>query len=101
MPDGPDFSTVTGRPRAHEWDRWVDPDDFSALCFALDGSANSWVGDFLRLVAKSDPAHRARLRLAAPAMVAAWETWNTRADGHGRGVIEAHRVWETFVPGGW
>jgi hypothetical protein len=45
------------------------------LALVLGGSDDSWTGDFLRLVAKSDPGHRGRLRAAFPLEVRLWERW--------------------------
>lgn len=45
------------------------------LALILGGSDDSWTGDFLRLVAKSDPEHRAKLRAAFPLEVRLWERW--------------------------
>jgi hypothetical protein len=44
-----------------------------------DGDAPSFTGDLLRLIAKADPQNRARLRIAFPVQVAAWEIWNIGA----------------------
>jgi hypothetical protein len=52
-----------------------DLTDLGSLAIFLGGSHDSWTGDFLRLVAKSDPEHRARLREAFPLLVNAWEVW--------------------------
>jgi len=90
-----------GRPAAHPWDNWADPEDISALCLMLGGSVNSWTGDFLRLVAKSDHEHRARLQLAAPGMVAAWLAWQQHSDGTGHGVRMAHAAWQRNAVAGF
>lgn len=45
------------------------------LALFLGGSRDSWTGDFLRLVAKSDPQHRATLHRAFPVHVRAYELW--------------------------
>lgn len=95
LPQRPDRQAV------HEWDLWSDPDDISALCLALGGSVDSWTGDFLRLLGKSDPEHRARLRLAAPGMVAAWQAWQEHADGRGKGVIMAHAMYRVHAVAGF
>lgn len=63
------------QPPAHPADRPVVT--YADLARYLGGSPDSWTGDFLRLVAKSDPQHRAALRRAAPYAVAAWEIWQT------------------------
>jgi hypothetical protein len=52
-----------------------DLTDLSSLAVFFGGSGDSWTGDFLRLVAKSDPEHRARLREAFPLLVNGWEAW--------------------------
>lgn len=96
LPQRPD-----GRPAAHEWDLYSDPDDISALCLALGGSVDSWTGEFLHLLAKSDPEHRARLRLAAPGMVAAWQAWQEHADGKGKGVIMAYAMYRVHAVAGF
>lgn len=88
--------TEAGRVLVHPWDRYADPDDFSALAFMLGGSADSWTGDALRLVGKSDPRHLTALRLAMPGHVAAWETWRAMARGDGSGVVLAHFAWHTY-----
>jgi hypothetical protein len=46
------------------------------LALYLGGSYDSWTGDLLRLIAKSDPAHREALRSAFPITVAVWTRWN-------------------------
>jgi hypothetical protein len=84
---------MTTRERAHEWDMFSDPDDWSALVLMLGGSDDSWTGEFLKLVQKSDPAHLYALRRAAPGYVAAWRAWQASADGSGAGVIAAHAAY--------
>jgi hypothetical protein len=54
-------------------------DDMGTLALFLGGSHDSWTGEFLRLIAKSDHAHRAKLRLAYPVHVRAFEVWQLRA----------------------
>lgn len=76
-----------------------DSDDWSELCIALGGSDTSWTGRFLKLVAKSDPQHRAQLRRAAPDLVAGWEAWMTESDGTGRGVAAARAAFEAVQAG--
>lgn len=49
------------------------------LCLALGGDDTSFTGDLLRLIAKADPANRARLMLAFPGIVVAWEHWTRKA----------------------
>jgi len=78
---------------AHEWDRFGDPDDWSALVLMLGGSADSWTGKFMELLGKSDPAHKAALRRACPGLVAAWDAWRMYADGTGAGVIAAREAY--------
>jgi len=78
----------------HPWDRFGDPDDWSALVLALGGSSDSWTGKFLELVAKSDPQHLAALRRAGPGLVAGWQAWQSAADGSGAGVIAARAAYE-------
>jgi hypothetical protein len=60
-------------PSAHPGERVVE--NYTDLARWLGGDETSWTGDFLRLVAKSDPQHREALRRAAPRAVAAWEAW--------------------------
>lgn len=60
------------------------PDDtpvttFHDLALFLGGSRDSWTGDLLRLIAKSDPEHRDALREAFPVHVAVWTRWNASA----------------------
>lgn len=47
----------------------------SDLAQFLGGSDTSFTGDLLRLIAKADVGNRARLRLAFPEHVSAWEAW--------------------------
>lgn len=49
--------------------------DIGDLALILGGSDDSWTGDFLRLVAKSDPEHRGKLRSAFPLEVRLWDRW--------------------------
>lgn len=70
-----------------------DPDGWSLLCIAVGGSTDSWTGLFLRLVQKSDPAHKEALRRASPALVDAFDAWYTFSDGYGAGVKAAEAAW--------
>lgn len=45
------------------------------LARMLGGSEDSWTGDLVNLIAKSDPPHKAALRAAFPMHVAAYEAW--------------------------
>ena len=45
------------------------------LALFLGGSADSFTGQLLHLIAKADPGNRARLRAGFPQEVAAWEMW--------------------------
>ena len=47
------------------------------LCLFLGGDRTSFTGVLLELIAKADPGNRARLRLAFPWEVAAYEVWNS------------------------
>lgn len=61
------------------------PDDrivtHADLARALGGSEDSFTGLLLTLIEKADPGNRARLRLAFPRQVAAWEYWMDAAQG--------------------
>jgi hypothetical protein len=48
---------------------------YGHLALALGGSADSFTGHLLLLIAKADPGNRARLRAGFPRQVAAWEWW--------------------------
>jgi hypothetical protein len=50
------------------------------LALFLGGSHDSWTGDFLRLVAKSDRDHRTALHRAFPVHVRAYELWQRLTD---------------------
>lgn len=50
--------------------------DTDALARFLGGSEDSFTGMLLVLMQKADPGNLARLRLAFPREVRAWETWN-------------------------
>lgn len=45
------------------------------LAAVLGGSEDSFTGVLLHLIAKADPSNRARLLLAFPRQVRAWELW--------------------------
>lgn len=45
------------------------------LALALGGMESSFTGQLLHLIPKGDPVNRARLALAFPREVAAYETW--------------------------
>ena len=45
------------------------------LCMVLGGDPQSFTGQLLDLIQHADPEHKARLRLAFPLHVAAWEVW--------------------------
>ena len=47
------------------------------LAVFLGGSEDSFTGLLLVLMQKADPGNLARLRLAFPREVKAWETWNS------------------------
>jgi hypothetical protein len=64
---------ISYQPSAHPGDHLVST--YLDLARWLGGDNTSWTGDFLRLLAKSDPQHREALRRAAPRAVAAWEIW--------------------------
>jgi hypothetical protein len=56
-------------------DRLVDHTaELSAL---LGGSADSFTGKLLELIAKADPENRGRLKVAFPRIVLAWEQWQS------------------------
>lgn len=95
---GPGFVPMTGqKARAHPWDHFGDPDDISALILALGGSEDSWTGKFVMLLQKSDPQHLAALRRGCPVLVTAWAAWRDGADGKGRGVINARKIYEALA----
>ena len=50
--------------------------DWRGLCLFLGGDSTSFTGRLLDLIAKADLGNRARLRLAFPWEVAAYEVWN-------------------------
>jgi hypothetical protein len=50
-------------------------DTYGDLALALGGSADSFTGQLLLLIAKADPGNRFRLRAGFPRHVAAWEFW--------------------------
>ncbi len=60
-------------PSAHPPDQVIGT--YGDLARWLGGDETSWTGDFLHLVAKSDPQHREALRRAAPRAVKAWNLW--------------------------
>lgn len=62
--------------------------DHHGLCLALGGDDTSFTGDLLRLIAKADPVNRARLVLAFPGHVIAWEHWVAKAPAITAGEIE-------------
>lgn len=70
---------INERLNPHGMNRNEPVTDYPALALFLGGSDDSWTGAFLRLVAKSDPEHRDRLREAFPVHVAAWEAWRAMA----------------------
>ena len=47
------------------------------LALFLGGSEDSFTGLLLELIQKADPGNLARLRMAFPREVAAWETWQS------------------------
>ena len=50
--------------------------DWHELCLFLGGDRTSFTGLLLDVIAKADMGNRARLRLAFPWEVAAYEAWN-------------------------
>jgi hypothetical protein len=56
-------------PDDHKVETWQE------LCLALGGADDSFTGHLVTLIAKADPANRARLRAGFPKQVAAWERW--------------------------
>lgn len=61
-----------------ETDAWQDRQmwDTDNLAVFLGDSGDSFTGLLLVLMQKADPGNLARLRLAFPREVRAWETWN-------------------------
>ena len=51
------------------------------LCLFCGGSADSFTGLLLALIAKADPGNRERLRAGFLEEVAAWETWQSVPPG--------------------
>lgn len=68
---------------------------YGDLALALGGSADSFTGQLLLLIAKADPGNRARLRRGFPRQVAAWETWSFPANGK-LGYITARELHEAL-----
>lgn len=67
------------------------------VALLLGGSLDSWTGDFLRLVGKSDPEHRAKLRTACPDHVDlyVWWQWHASRDSvptYGQAIDELERI---------
>lgn len=60
-------------PADHPVASWDD------LCLFLGGSADSFTGQLLGLVAKADPGNLHRLRAVFPVGVRAWECWQDSA----------------------
>lgn len=61
------------------------------LALVLGGSGDSWTGAALRLIAKSDPMHRAALLRGIPVHVLAWEAWVNAPDAR-TGIQAARNV---------
>jgi len=74
-------AVVAGVIRARESpDLQITDFDRENVGHAMQAGTN-WSAQMLRLIAKSDPAHRAAIRLVFPSHVEAYEKWFTTPEG--------------------
>jgi hypothetical protein len=76
--DIPALANALMRAR-HDPELMINPSDAEDVGWTIQG--DWWSAHLLRLIAKSDPAHRAALALVFPSHVEAYERWH-------KGVVE-------------